>query len=106
MQRKTRIGLAAGIIVIATGITGAVVVGATSGDRETPIVGAELDRATAAALAHTGGGRVTGTEVGDGDSLYEVEVTLDDATLVDVQLDKNFGIVDAIADTESGKAND
>lgn len=106
MQRKTRIALAAGIIVIATGVTGAVVVGATSGDRETPIVGTELDRATAAALAHTGGGRVTGTEVGDEDSLYEVEVTLDDATLVDVQLDKNFGIVDAIADTESGTAND
>ena len=86
--------------------TGAVVVGATSGDRETPIVGTELDRATAAALAHTGGGRVTGTEVGDEDSFYEVEVTLDDATLVDVQLDKNFGIVDSIADTESGTASD
>ena len=46
-----------------------------------------------AALAHTGEGRVTDTEVGDEESLYEVEVTLDDGSQVDVQLDGDFEVV-------------
>jgi hypothetical protein len=36
---------------------------------------------------------VTETEVGDEESLYEVEVTLDDGTQVDVQLDEDFRVV-------------
>ena len=40
-----------------------------------------------------GGGKVTETEVGDEDSYYEVEVTLDDGTQVDVQLDEDFKVV-------------
>ena len=36
---------------------------------EAPITGSALDKATAAALDHTGGGTVTGTEVGDEESL-------------------------------------
>jgi hypothetical protein len=41
---------------------------------------------------------VTGTEVGDEESYYEVEVTLDDGTQVDVQLDKGFRVVGSEAD--------
>jgi uncharacterized membrane protein YkoI len=82
---------------------GAAAVSATGGhDRETPISGAELDKASRAALASTGQGRVTETEVGDEDSYYEVEVTLDDGSQVDVQLDKNFVVVATMADDESG----
>ena len=36
---------------------------------------------------------VTDTEVGDEDSYYEVEVTLDDGSQVDVQLDEGFNVV-------------
>ena len=54
-----------------------------------------------AALAFTGEGRVTGTEVGDEESYYEVEVTLDDGSEVDVQLDKNFEVVGSEAETGS-----
>ena len=50
--------------------------------------GPALDKASAAALEHTGEGRVTETEVGDEESYYEVEVTLDDGSQVDVQLDE------------------
>ena len=57
------------------------------------ISGDALQRATEAALAETGGGRVTGTEVGDEESYYEVEVTLDDSSQVDVQLDEDFAVV-------------
>jgi hypothetical protein len=59
----------------------------------TPITGEPLAKATAAALAFTGGGTVTGTEVGDEESLYEVEVTLSDGSQVDVQLNDAFAVV-------------
>ena len=52
---------------------------------------------------------VTETEVGDEESYYEVEVTLDDGTQVDVQLDRSFKVVAAEADHEddgSGGADD
>jgi uncharacterized membrane protein YkoI len=65
-----------------------------------PIGGSDLDKASAAALAHTGGGQVTGTEVGDEQSYYEVEVTRDDGTQVDVQLDRSFQVVGGEVDEE------
>ena len=45
------------------------------------------------ALAYTGEGRVTGTEIDDEESKYEIEVTLDNGDQVDVQLDENFDVV-------------
>ena len=67
---------------------------------DTAITGDALQRAADAALAETGGGRVTGTEVGDEESYYEVEVTLDDGRQVDVQLDESFTVVGSDADVE------
>lgn len=67
-----------------------------------PITGAALQPATDAALAETGGGRVTETEVGDEESLYEVEVTLGDGSQVDVQLDEQFHVVGSKTDRENG----
>ncbi|CAN5130012.1 hypothetical protein BH20ACT8_BH20ACT8_05690 [soil metagenome] len=67
---------------------------ANSGDdNEAAIVGSALQRASAAALEHTGEGRVTETEVGDEESYYEVEVTREDGSQVDVQLDRDFNVV-------------
>ena len=66
-----------------------------------PITGDALQKASAAALAETGGGRVTGTEVGDEESYYEVEVTRDDGSQVDVQLDENFAVVGSKVDSET-----
>ena len=78
----------------------------SSGDSETPIPGPDLERASAAAIAHLGGGRVSDTEVGDEESYYEVEVTLEDGRQVDVQLDENFNVVgmedDGPGEEESG----
>jgi hypothetical protein len=101
MQHRTKILLTAGVVVAATAVgTGAALV---SGDDhgDTPITGPALERASVAALAATGGGRVTGTEVNDEESKYEVEVTLDDGRQVDVQLDEAFHIVSSAADHES-----
>ena len=92
MQRRTRL-IIGGAIVASLAVAGATYAIASSDDSEGPITGDALDRATDAAIEHTGGGRVTDTEVGDEDSYYEVEVTLDDGTQVDVQLDAEFDVV-------------
>jgi uncharacterized membrane protein YkoI len=97
MQRRRVIATIAAAGVGAAAIT--IGVAASSGDNDSPITGPALARASAAALEHTGGGRVTATEVGDEESIYEVEVTLDDGRQVDVQLDGDFAVVGSETDT-------
>jgi hypothetical protein len=101
MKFRTRyLAIAGAIAALGVGV-GVAAAGAANGDdNDAPIIGTELEQASSAALAHTGQGRVTETEVGDEDSYYEVEVTLDDGSQVDVQLDKDFKVVDAITDLE------
>ena len=101
MKRTTRIAIAAVAAVAGLATAGVAAVSAsTSDDNEidTPITGTDLQKASDAALASTGQGRVTGTEVGDEESYYEIEVTLDNGTEVDVQLDKDFQVVGSEAD--------
>ena len=102
--RKAAIVAALAVAVAAIG--GGVAIAAGGDDGDTPITGAALQKASAAALAHTGGGRVTGTEVGDEESLYEVEVRLDNGSQVDVQLDQNFKVVGSEADHEDADGAD
>ncbi len=93
--------IAAGAAVLALGAGGAAIATAgSSGDSEEPISGSALAEAEAAALEHTGEGTVTDTEVGDEESYYEVEVTLDDGSQVDVQLNEGFEVVGDEAETE------
>ena len=98
---------AAGGVAAALALGGAGLAVATGGgdDSEAPITGDALDRASAAALEHTGGGSVTETEVGDEESYYEVEVT-GDGGQVDVQLDRGFNVVGDEADSEDEGAGD
>ena len=105
MKRRTTrtIWLTGAIAVVA--VAGATGFSALGDDNERPITGTDLDRASAAALAHTGQGRVTDTEVGDEDSYYEVEVTLDDGSETDVQLDADFNVVSSEAETDSGDSD-
>ena len=70
----------------------------SAADSSTPINGGALERAKAAALDATGGGQVTGTEVRDEEGYYEVEVTRDDGSQVDVHLDRGFNVTDQSAD--------
>jgi uncharacterized membrane protein YkoI len=89
-----------GASVLALGAGGASHAVATGEDNSQSISGQALDRASAAALAQTGGGKVTGTEVGDEESYYEVEVTQADGSQTDVQLDRGFDVVSSSADHE------
>ena len=100
-------------VLIATGVIavlaagGAAIAGATGGgdgadkgEKETPITGGALDRASKVALKEVGGGRVTETEAGDEEGAYEVEVTKADGSQVDVHLDESFAVIDSKADQE------
>lgn len=100
MKKRNKVILAGMVIAGAAAVPTVALAG---GDVDMPITGTDLDQATAAALAYTGDGRVTGTEVGDEESFYEVEVTLNDGTQVDVQLDEQFNVVSSEAD---GKGED
>jgi uncharacterized membrane protein YkoI len=109
-------GIAAALAAVAAlGVGGAAIASAAGGGDSSPaadsaedskegpdqtIGGSDLDKASAAALQHTGGGQVTDTEVGDEESYYEVEVTLDDGSQTDVQLDRGFNVVGDEADEE------
>lgn len=96
-----RAGVLLGVAVLLAGAGAGAAIASNDDDAtEVPITGAALERATEAALAETGGGRVTDTEVGDEESRYEVEVTLEDGTQVDVQLDRDFQVVGAEPDSE------
>lgn len=99
MTRSTKL-----VAVITLAIGGVAALGLTaanaSGDdgpeddgADVAISGDALGRASAAALAHTGEGRVTDSEVDDEESKYEIEVTLDNGDQVDVQLDEQFNVV-------------
>jgi hypothetical protein len=105
MRRRTRWIAATAVGVVAIGAGAGLAVARGGDDSEDPITGDALRRASAAALDHTGGGRVTDTEVGDEESLYEVEVTLPDGSQVDVQLDEGFRVVGSDADEEGGDAD-
>ncbi|MGH3111462.1 MAG: PepSY domain-containing protein [Gaiellaceae bacterium] len=95
--------LALAVAAIATGIA----IGAGARDDDTPITGTALTRASEAALAHTGGGRVTETEARDEEGAYEVEVTLPDGSQVDVHLDASFAVLGDEKDgDESGRDDD
>jgi hypothetical protein len=106
MNSKLKATLIAGTAVAGLAVGGVAIAGNDDDGSERAIRGSALDRASAAALEHTGGGRVTETEVGDEESLYEVEVTRGDGSQVDVQLDREFRVVGAEGDGDRGGEDD
>jgi hypothetical protein len=108
MKRRTIIIAVAGVGVAAAAAVGSVVAADAMDDdaNQQPITGDALTKASTAALAYTGEGRVTETEVGDEDSYYEVEVTLNEGHQIDVQLDEQFNVVKGMPDNESEPGDD
>jgi hypothetical protein len=105
-KRKSAVIAVVAIGGLAAG--GAAITGATGGGDDgagQAISGSALDRAKAAALNETGGGRVTGTEVRDEEGYYEVEVTRDGKS-VDVHLDRGFNVLNAKGDGDSKSDSD
>jgi uncharacterized membrane protein YkoI len=95
---KKTLLIVAGLAALALG--GAALAGASSGSDN--LSGSTYDRAEKAALAETGGGKVTDTERdSENGATYEVEVTKPDGNTVDVRLDQNYDLVVIEGDNEA-----
>lgn len=98
MRRK--LALLAALVLALGALSAGIAIAAGSGDDDQPLTGSALDRATAAALEHTGEGVVTETEIGDDGAAYGVEVRFDDGSQVEVNLDENFNVIGQAADDD------
>jgi uncharacterized membrane protein YkoI len=98
-------GAVVALAIVAGGAGIAVATGAT-GDDDQPLTGETLQRATDAALQHTGGGVVTETEAGDDGAAYGVEVRLPDGTQVEVNLDAGFNVIGQEVDDDGAGDED
>ena len=103
--KKLALGAAA-VAVMAFGGAGAAIAAqqeqapVAGGGSSEQATGPDIEKAKSAALDHTKGGRVTGTEVGDEEGYYEIEVTRDDGSQVDVHLDRDLKVLGTLADDE------
>jgi uncharacterized membrane protein YkoI len=102
MKDRMKLFVGAGVIVGVL-LAGVGIAVAVSGGDDDSLSGADLEQASEAALEQTGGGRVTGAEVDDEQGAYEIEVTRDDGTQVDVHLDDQFGV---LSTDEDGRDDD
>jgi uncharacterized membrane protein YkoI len=98
-KKRWLMGGVLALVLVAGGAGIAVATGA-AGDDDQPLTGETLQRATEAALEHTGGGTVTETEAGDDGAAYGVEVLLPDGRQVEVNLDADFNVVGEEADDD------
>jgi len=109
MRRRTKIsiGTAAAAVIIGIGAGGVAAAADTGGDdsADVPLTGTDLQRASEAALAETGGGEVVDSEVEGDENGYEVEVNLDDGRQIEVQLDESFAVVGS-SENEEGDDGD
>ena len=94
--------LVAGLLLVGAGVAYATGSGEGSSGQAG---GANIEKAKTVALEHVNG-RVTGTEVGDEEGYYEVEVAKDDGSQVDVHLDKNFNVLGTPTDHEGPENGD
>jgi hypothetical protein len=91
MTRK--LALIAAVVLVAGAVSAGIAIASGAGGQEAPLTGNALERATDAALAHTGGGTVTETEVGDDGAAYSVEVRLANGSQVEVNMNENFEVI-------------
>jgi len=76
---------------------------ATAGGGDGQVTGPGADRASAAALAELGGGKVNAVERdNEQGATWEVEVTKQSGEMVDVRLDANYRVVGVDGDAETG----
>lgn len=99
MDRKRLVASAAAAVVLTLGV-GSGIAYATGGGSPEQGAGPGIEKAKGIALVQANGGRVTGTEVEDEEGYYEIEVTKDDGSQIDVHLDKNFKVLSTPADHE------
>jgi hypothetical protein len=94
-----KIGLGAALVAALAG-GGAAWATAGGGDDAERLTGEPLRKASAAALAHLGGGTVTEAEIGDDGAAYGVEVRLGGGSQVEVALDDQFNVISKAHDDD------
>jgi hypothetical protein len=106
MDRRTRWIVSGALAVVVTGGGAGVAIANGVGDADEPLTGLELERASATALEHTGGGTVIETEAGDDGAAYGVEVRMPDGRVVEVTLDERFNVMGQQADDDGANASE
>jgi uncharacterized membrane protein YkoI len=104
---KTLVIAAAVAMLLALGAAGIAYANGT--DSEEQVTSPEADKANRAAIAAVGGGTVTEVERDDGygtSGVYEVEVTRDGGSQLEVHLDGDYNVVGQEADEDGPNDND
>ena len=103
---KALVIAAAVAVLLALGAAG--IAYANGGDSEEQLTGPEAEKAKSAAIAAVGGGTVTEVERDDGNgtSAFEVEVSRDDGSQLEVHLDGDYNVVGQEADEDGPNDKD
>ena len=88
------------VLLVGAGVAYATGSGDDDSSEQQQATGPGIEKAKSVALEHTNGGRVSGTEVGDEEGYYEVEILREDGSQVDVHLDRDFNVLSAPGDHE------
>ena len=105
-MRARMLKLGGGAVLVAA-LAGGGAAWATAGGDGGSATGPAADRASAAALAHVGGGKVTEVErESESGGAWEVEIRRPDGSTVEVVLDAGYGVLGAGTDKEDGNARD
>jgi uncharacterized membrane protein YkoI len=88
------------LLLVGAGVAYATGSGDDDSSEQHQATGAGIDKAKSVVLDHTNGDRVSGTEVGDEEGYYEVEIIRDDGSQVDVHLDRDFNVLSTPGDHE------
>ena len=100
--------IAAAVVAMLVALGGAGIAYANGGDSEEQVRGPDAEKAKSAAVAAVGGGSVSEVERDDGNgtSVYEVEVTREDGSQLEVHLDGDYNVVGQQADEDGPNDND
>ena len=103
---KTLVIAAAVAVLLALGAAG--IAYANGGVSEEQLTGPEAEMAKSAAIEAVGGGTVTEVERDDGDGTgaFEVEVTRDDGSQLEVHLDGDYNVVGQVPDEDGTNDKD
>ena len=103
---KTLVIAAAVAVLLALGAAG--IAYANGGVSEEQLTGPEAEKAKSAAIEAVGGGTVTEVERDDGDGtgVFEVEVTRDDGSQLEVHLDGDYNVVGQVPDEDGTNDKD
>ena len=105
-MRARMIKMAGGAVLVAA-LAGGGAAWATAGGEGGSATGPAADRASAAALAHVGGGKVTEVErESESGGVWQVEIQRPDGSTVEVVLDAGYSVLGAGADAEGSDAQE